>query len=142
MTHERFMQILECYGADPQRWPASERVNAMAFAAHNPETVDAAMALEAELDAMLGGSEMAPSDLLQQKILRQLPTLTPAPTPAPTMVWGWRAPAAVAAAVMIAVALGFASGAVTTPMDDAEALYADSFSGFDEDYVDWLESEA
>ena len=138
MTHERFMQILECYGADPQRWPASERANAMAFAEQNSERVDVAISLEAELDSMLGGSEIAPSDLLRQKILRQLPT----PTPAPTRVWGWRAPAAAAAAVMIAVALGFAGGAATTPMDDAEALYADAFSGFDEDYVDWLESEA
>lgn len=135
MTHERFMQILECYGADPQRWPASERANAMAFAEQNPDMVEAAIALESELDAMLGASEIAPSDLLQQKILRQLPT------PVPTVVWGWRAPAAAAAALMIGVALGFASGAVTTPMDDAEALYADAFSGFDDDYVDWLESE-
>jgi hypothetical protein len=135
MTQERFMEILECYGADPQRWPATERTNAMAFAAQNPELIKAAMALEAELDDLLGSAEIAPSEMLEQKILRKLPR------PASPIVWGWRAPVAAAAALMIGVALGFAGGAATTPMDDAEALYADAFSGFDDDYVDWLESE-
>lgn len=135
MTQERFMQILECYGADPQRWPARERANAMAFADQNPELAEAAIALEAELDEMLGSGEIAPSEMLEQKILRELPVPTAA------MVWGWRAPVAAAAALMIGVALGFAGGAATTPLDDAEALYADAFSGFDDDYVDWLESE-
>lgn len=134
MTHERFMQILEAYGADSRRWPECDRDAAEAYAMAHPELVADALALEQQLDAMLGPVDAAPSDMLQQRLLNQLPA-------GPARI-SWRAPVAAAAAMLLGVCIGFASGAFTAPEDEVDMLYADAFSGFEEDYVDWLESGA
>lgn len=60
MTPERFRQIVEAYGATPQRWPEGERTAAEAFARTNPET-QAMLAREASLDSMLGAYRVAPA---------------------------------------------------------------------------------
>lgn len=60
MTPERFRQIVEAYGAAPQRWPEGERTAAEAFARTNPET-QAMLAREASLDSMLGAYRIAPA---------------------------------------------------------------------------------
>ncbi|SDM04549.1 hypothetical protein [Maricaulis salignorans] len=133
MTDERFRQILSAYGANPQRWPSAERAQAEAFAARHPSQLAAALAAEAELDALLGKAERQPGELLQRRILRSLPE------PA---VWNWRAPVAAAAALVIGVMLGFSSGALITPADEVETYYADAFTGLDEDWADWLGGDA
>lgn len=55
MTPQRFAQIVDAYGADPHRWPAGERAEALAFAQAHPgearERLDAAAALDACLAA-------------------------------------------------------------------------------------------
>jgi hypothetical protein len=133
MTHDRFMQILEAYGADPQRWPADERDAANSFAKLHPELIMAAVKLERELDTLLGSAEIVPGALLQARIMREFPV--------PTAGWTWRAPLATAAALLIGVALGFTSGDLTRTTDTSETLYADAFSGLDDDWVDWMEGE-
>src|SRR6266702_3414702 len=37
MTLQRLQQLLDAYGADPERWPAEERLAALALLAHSPE---------------------------------------------------------------------------------------------------------
>lgn len=133
MTNERFLQILNAYGANPQRWPSAERAQAEAFAARHGDEWAAALAVEAELDALLGSGEGRPGDLLQRRIVRSLPQVE---------VWNWRAPLAAAAALVIGVMLGFSSGALITPADEVETYYADAFTGLDEDWVDWLGGDA
>jgi len=133
MTNERFLQILNAYGANPQRWPSAERAQAEAFAARHGDEWAAALAAEAELDALLGSGEGRPGDLLQRRIVRSLPQIE---------VWNWRAPLAAAAALVIGVMLGFSSGALITPADEVETYYADAFTGLDEDWVDWLGGDA
>jgi hypothetical protein len=59
MTPERFRQIVEAYGALPQRWPEKERAVAEAFARRNPE-VRNALAREAALDRLLDAYRVAP----------------------------------------------------------------------------------
>tara|TARA_R110000868_G_scaffold12142_3_gene58884 strand:+ start:5256 stop:5657 length:402 start_codon:yes stop_codon:yes gene_type:complete len=133
MTEERFRQILSAYGANPQRWPSAERAQAEAFAARHPAQLAAALAAEAELDALLGKAERQPGELLQRRILRSLPEVT---------VWNWRALVAAAAALVLGVMLGFSSGALITPADEVETYYADAFTGLDNDWVDWLGGDA
>jgi hypothetical protein len=53
MTEERFLTLAAAYGADMNRWPAGERAVAAAFAAANPQLVEACLAAERLLDAAL-----------------------------------------------------------------------------------------
>src|SRR5580704_13649622 len=53
MTEERFLTLAAAYGADMNRWPAGERAVAAAFAASNPQMVEACLAAERLLDAAL-----------------------------------------------------------------------------------------
>ncbi|WP_300551870.1 hypothetical protein [Maricaulis sp.] len=133
MNRERMQDILEAYGADPARWPEAERDAAQDFLLDHPEILAEAHALEAELDALLEMPDPQPSELLQHRILKSLPQ--------PGLVWGWRAPVAAAAALVIGVFAGFAGGYVAPQGSDAEAIYAEAFSGFDEDWTDWLGEE-
>jgi GAF domain-containing protein len=137
MTQDRFMEILAAYGADPRHWPEAEREAAERFASQNSALIAQAQAEEAQLDRLLGVAERQPSDLLQRRLMQSLPQASrhfghPA----------FRAPIAAAAALLIGVCIGFASGAFTAPSDDMDSLYADAFSGLDEDWIDWLEGEA
>ncbi len=60
MTPERFRQIVEAYGADPQRWPGQERQAAEAFAQADAEA-QAVMARESTLDGLLGAYTVEPA---------------------------------------------------------------------------------
>lgn len=133
MNRERMQDILEAYGADPARWPVAEREAAQTYLLDHPDVLAEAHALEAELDALLDMADPEPSELLQHRILKTLPK--------PVAVWGWRAPVAAAAALVIGVFAGFAGGYIAPPADQAEAIYAEAFSGFDEDWTDWLGEE-
>jgi hypothetical protein len=133
MTAERFIQIVEAYGADPARWPEAERAAAQAFADAHPQIAADALAAEAALDAMLGEAEAVPSDLLERRIMKRLPVPAAAPR--------WQVPAAAAAALLVGAFIGFASGALTVT-DGAQTaettLYADAYAGLDEDWIAWL----
>lgn len=135
MTEERFFQILEAYGADPARWPAAERDQAQGFAQTRPELVAVATGEEMMLDDLLDRLDEPTPDttLLERRLLARLPR--------PAMP-DWMAPSAVAAALLLGVCLGFASGAVTVPDDELDAIYADAFTGYEQDWVDWLGDDA
>ncbi|WP_291844040.1 hypothetical protein [Maricaulis sp.] len=136
MTEDRFFRILEAYGADPARWPDAERAEAEAFAAAHPALVlDATgdeMVLDDLLDRMVEPVIEAP--LLERRLLARLP--------GPTGLPAWMAPSAIAAALLVGVLGGFASGALTGPADDSDAIYADAFTGYEQDWVDWLGEDA
>jgi hypothetical protein len=73
MTLERLRQILDAYGASPERWPAAERDAALALLDSTPEA-RAARNVAARLDAAL---DLAPaadaSDELTARVLAELP---------------------------------------------------------------------
>jgi len=79
MTTLRFIQLLESYGAKPNRWPQGERGSAMVFA----EKFEDAQVLLSEaqaLDAVLNSYKApAPSDLLQARVLKRAQAETPTP---------------------------------------------------------------
>jgi len=132
MTEERFFQILDVYGANPARWPEAERAGAEAFAAAHPDLVGAAMSDEMVLDDLLDRlvEPAIEAPLLERRLLTQLPS--------PGGLPSWMAPSAMAAALMLGAFIGFASSALTVPVDDSEAIYADAFTGYEQDWVDWL----
>lgn len=135
MTEHRFFQILEAYGTDPARWPADERAAAEAFARAHAEQAGAVMRAESALDDLLDQlAEPARDDaFLERRLLAGLPV------PAASR---WMAPTAVAAALLLGVCLGFASGALTGDYSTDDVLYADAFTGYEEDWVEWLGEDA
>jgi len=53
MTSERFLGLVQAWGADRRRWPEAERTAADAFAAANPHLATPALAEADEVDALL-----------------------------------------------------------------------------------------
>ncbi len=53
MTAERFLALLEAWGADRRRWPEAERAAAEAFAAAHPGIANPVLAEAGDLDALL-----------------------------------------------------------------------------------------
>jgi hypothetical protein len=135
------------------------------YIAAEPEQAARLIADARALDDLLGPSQIEPSDLLQARLISALPEPV-AETAAPggpvrrdlpgadhpgrtasIFSFGrpaFRAPIAAAAALVIGIGLGFVSGALTAPSSfDAESeIYADAFSAFEEDWIDWMESDA
>lgn len=130
MTEERFFQILEAYGADPSRWPEAEREAAEAFAAAHRPAVEAAMLGEARLDALLGPAAADVPELLERRILRSFP--------GPAAVPRWQIPVATAAVLLVGICIGFASGALTATDTGPETVFAEAFSGLEDDWTAWM----
>ncbi len=56
MTAERFLELVQAWGADRRRWPEAERVAAEAFAAAHPDIADPALDEADQIDALLFAS--------------------------------------------------------------------------------------
>lgn len=138
MTQERFLQILQAYGADPARWPETERAAAERHAAAHPDMAGPALQAAARLDAALGPAGIAPSPLLERRLLKRLARTGAQSGGMPA----WSLPVAAAAALVVGVMVGFAGGAVTGSADTSDELYAQAFGGLEEDWVDWLGEDA
>ena len=86
MTPERYLQLLDAYGADTRRWPDDERAAAEALAQTLPAALQAAQHEAAALDALLAAHAVAsPAPALAARIAQLGRT---APTP-PSRPW-WR----------------------------------------------------
>jgi len=73
MNMDRLTELLEAYGADPARWPETERPAAQALLAATPAAREMQREMAA-LDQMLGQPPtIQPDSGLQARILRQLP---------------------------------------------------------------------
>ena len=75
MTHDRFLALLDIYGADLRRWPEAERAAARALAAQASPELRQQMAEAALLDGLLDGHTVArPGEaLIQQAIAAAAP---------------------------------------------------------------------
>lgn len=70
MTAERFLALVEAWGADARRWPADERAAAEAFAAARPDLAGPILAGAEALDALLGASPVTtPSASLRDRVI-------------------------------------------------------------------------
>lgn len=87
MNARRLAELLDVYGADPQRWPEDERAAAETLLATSPE-LRARAETAASLDALLDAAPAAPapSAALRDRILASAPrvdTAGPEPAAAP-----------------------------------------------------------
>lgn len=74
MTPERFRQIVEAYGAVPQRWPIRERAAAETFVRKSAQARDM-LAREADLDRLLNTYRIAPpTSALTGAIIASVPS--------------------------------------------------------------------
>ena len=78
MTPERFLQIVDAYGADPRRWPQQERAAAQAWAALHRAEADAVLTDAAGLDAWLATDQLdPPGAALRDRVIRSAPVRQP-----------------------------------------------------------------
>jgi hypothetical protein len=116
MNRERFEHLLEAYGADFARWPASERAAAAAYAAQHAGEIApalvAARALDAALDAVRGAAPDAAG--LSQRVLAAAPVRSPG--------LDRRAGWALAACAVFGAALGYGGG-LMAPASAADDEY-------------------
>jgi hypothetical protein len=74
MTPDRFRTIVAAYGAEPRRWPATERDAAQAWAGAHAAEADAILAVAAPLDAWLARDGTAAPDVaLVDRIVASAP---------------------------------------------------------------------
>jgi len=74
MIPERFTEIVDAYGADPQRWPEAERAEALAFASAHPDAAGPILASAALLDRQLSLYTTEPAGArLERLILESAP---------------------------------------------------------------------
>lgn len=127
MTEARMTMLLAAYGADPARWPAEERDDALGWLAAHPEAFalrDEAGALDAAL--ALDAAEHAPSAALTARVLQAASGATVVAFPARR--WNAGALAALAACAVMGVVIGFsASGVDDDAMADADAAFGAAF---------------
>lgn len=103
MNMDRFIDLLDAYGADLDHWPKNEQAAATAMLAARPDAREA-QRRAAAVDALLLRAalpEIEPSEALRQRVLNQMVSL-PAALAAPAT--GWRAQ------VVEALALLFPTG--------------------------------
>lgn len=138
MDAQRFEDMVEAFGANPDRWPMSERAQALAFERANPERALEIRNRAAALDSVLETARVAePSDALASRILAAgIAETRFAPR--------W---AQIAAVLALSAGLGLGWGGAS--LEDAAggegAAYAAAFSelgddGF-EDLADWIQDE-
>lgn len=126
MNLERFIDLLDAYGADLDRWPQNEQAAATAILVAQPDAREAQRRVAAADAALLraGLPGIEPSDALRQRVLAQVASLPPAVI-VPAADWraqvaeaiallfpsGRRMPqfAALAVALMIGISAGFAN---------------------------------
>lgn len=130
MSRSRFEAILDAYGADPRRWPDSERAAAQAFArtdARGP----ALLAAAADLDALIRLPAPAPaSDALREAIVGAAKAR---PRRAPLWWAGAGLGAALAGAAAGALTMGVLAPGMATELSADQALAAaTAFDNFQE----------
>ncbi|HYD89203.1 MAG TPA: hypothetical protein VEA80_17120 [Vitreimonas sp.] len=117
MDRARFEQLLEAYGADFARWPATERVAGERFAEEHAAALAAGLRDAGALDAALSSAPAARGDLadLSARVLAQAPR--------PAQGFGARASWALAACALLGVVIGYGGGRFAPVATDADEAY-------------------
>lgn len=147
MTHERLLELIATYGAEPMGWPEDERDEARALLSANPGSYSQALNEARAIDGVLSIEEVPePSAALTQSILAAAPS---APRSRTGLLAGlaamlfpqglrWPAGAALASLAMGLVG-GYAYASTGIGYDQADSAYYAAF-GFDSG-EDWISLE-
>lgn len=117
MTEDRFIELLDAYGADPMRWPIEERAEAAAMADSDNPRLQAALRQASALDTQLSMARVPPvsADLMTKLRRAARPSLS-ARLKA-LLGWDgalWQPAAALSAALVLGIGLG-----ITNPQQAA-----------------------
>jgi hypothetical protein len=112
ITLSRFSELVEAYGADPDRWPLEDRLAALELMAHSAEA--RSLAHQAgDLDALLDVAPLsvparASADALAARIVERIasPNIVPLARKAKAN-WGWPNWTALAAAAVAGLIVGW-----------------------------------
>lgn len=118
MNRERFEQLLDAYGADPERWPSAERAEGGAYAAAHADEVAGLLAEARGLDAVMDNAR----ETLKPDPARVAAIVAKAPKPASGVpqVARW----ALAACAVLGVTLGYGGGLMApTAVAEDDAYY-------------------
>jgi hypothetical protein len=120
MDRARLCAILDAYGADAKRWPAGERAAAEALAAALQDEISEHLAAARALDAALGEAAIVVDEITQARMITKAQaTFAAARTARPLSAGAF---AALAACLVLGFALGYADGARTNPLDEADFI--------------------
>ena len=148
----RLAEVLAAYGADPARWPASERDRLLAHVEGAPE-LGALLAEAREIDQVLARvkAPAVPAGAAARLLARageHRPQTTVIPfdragaRPQPPSIWSWGAAAALAASFGLGIFLGTTN--LTLPIGDNGVVEIDDpivLTGID-DATDLLEGDS
>jgi hypothetical protein len=135
MTRERLQALTAAYGADPARWPASERDAALRLLDASPDAE--ALLREAQaLDMQLALPEpAAPTPALRAALLRSAPG---ARVVGWREAWSWRfALPALALSLTLGIGMGLAVAPVAQADDGDEDVL--TLAQLDDDYTEFTE---
>lgn len=109
MTLDRLKELLDAYGADPDRWPLEERMAMLDLLARSETARDLA-AQAASLDSLLDRAPLqmpsrATSEALVDRVMRRLSIRSAALRPA----FGWPNWVALAAATVAGLVIGWST---------------------------------
>lgn len=140
LTPQRFAALLDAWGADPARWPETERDAALALLAQS-EAARRQRAQAAHLDALLAGLDApAPSGELRLRILRVAPVAGERRGSPWRRLWdelgGWRLAMPALAA---ALALGIGAGTQLPALAGGDDLEAEllALARLDDPYTEY-----
>lgn len=122
MDETRFAALVEAYGADPARWPETERGAALRFQMANPQVAARLLAPARALDGLLAES---PQGTVSERLVTALLAEAPRAARRPSAVW------ALAACALLGLALGFA-GFRSVGADVADDAWAQAFTDLDD----------
>lgn len=135
MNIQRFKTLVEAYGANPARWPETERVAALLFAEQSAEARDV-LQEAAAFDRLLDTAETQPATrALEDRILATFPERT-ARQRAPWFTQRWIPAAAVACSLALGLAVGAALPGLAGVNDTAVDPALIALSGGDADWAD------
>ncbi len=120
ITLLRFSELLDTYGADPERWPLEDRVAATDLLARSSEA-RALARRAAEIDALLDSAPLTvPSAGRAESLTARIAAALPAVQPAIAIRFGWPNWVALAAASVAGLVIGWSGLSIGTGSAAAE----------------------
>lgn len=139
MTPERFTHLADAYGADLQRWPASERADAQALLAEGRPELLEALDQARWLDGLLDSHQVAaPTPELFRRIVASAPIAAPS-------FWGrhpgWLSRLGFVGAGLAGIAAGMLVVSLGLPLPSASETLPSIFEQSDADIVMSINAE-
>ncbi|NWA25819.1 hypothetical protein HX866_13055 [Pseudomonas gingeri] len=140
MTPERFAYLADAYGADLQRWPVAERVDARTLLERGDATSLLVLQQARQLDSLLDSYQLAtPDPALARRIVAS------APPARPTSFWSryadWLSRVGFVGVGLAGIATGMLVASLSLPLPSASEALPSIFDQGDADIVFTVNAE-